>query len=262
MTVELAFDDRGVDHSGTPLVLLHAFPLTRAMFDQVATELAQRRRVITPDLRGFGESPDPGPDEPALERMAGDVVALLDRLGVARCVLGGVSMGGYLTMTVLRRHPERLTGVVLIDTKGSADTDEARTNRERVSGAVLQHGSRALRPMLDTLLGPTSRTERPQVVATVTGWLDAGRPDAVAWAQRAMAVRPASFDTLSAAELPGYVVVGEEDELTPHDDALALSAAFTPHAPVHVIPRAGHLSPVENPDAVAGALRDVLRHLP
>ncbi|MGH8827308.1 MAG: alpha/beta fold hydrolase, partial [Jiangellaceae bacterium] len=95
MTVELAFDDRGVDQPGTPLVLLHAFPLSRAMFDQVATELAQRRRVITPDLRGFGASPDPGSDEPALEPMADDVVALLDRLGVARCVLGGVSMGGY-----------------------------------------------------------------------------------------------------------------------------------------------------------------------
>lgn len=275
MTVRLAYSEFGASQGGTPLVLVHAFPLSRVMFDEVAMSLADRRRVIVPDLRGFGDSPGPGSDQPSVEAMADDVVALLDRLGIRRCVLGGLSLGGYVAMAMLRAHRERIEAVVLMDTKASADTDEGRANRERIAQAVLDHGTRALRPMLETLLGATTRARRPEVVARVTGWLDEADPAAVAWAQRAMAGRPDSFGTLAeagaaeagAAEgeragVRGFVVVGEEDVVTTHDDALAMAAAFTPHAPVHVIADTGHLSAVENADAVAGALRDVVRHLP
>ena len=270
MTVRLAYSEFGASQSGTPVVLVHAFPLSRVMFDEVATSLADRRRVIVPDLRGFGDSPGPGSDEPSVEAMADDVVALLDHLGIRRCVLGGLSLGGYVAMAMMRAYRERIEAVVLMDTKASADTDEGRANRERIAQAVLDHGTRALRPMLETLLGATTRARRPEVVARVTGWLDEVDPAAVAWAQRAMAARPDSFGTLAEAgaadgERPGvrgFVVVGEEDMVTTHDDALAMAAAFTPHAPVHVIADTGHLSAVENADAVAGALRDVVRHLP
>lgn len=243
-----------------PLVLLHAFPLSGAMFEPILGGLGERR-VIRPDLRGFGAAADPGPDDdPSLDLMADDVAALLDSLDIERAVVGGLSMGGYVAMAMLRRHRERMAGVILMDTKASADADEARANRERIARAVLAHGSRALRPMLDTLLADETRRDQPEVVATVTSWLDAARPAGVAWAQRAMAARPESFATLRSAGVPGAVVVGEHDAMSSHDDALAMAAAFEPSAPVHVIPRAGHLTPVENPEAVAGALRDVLRH--
>jgi pimeloyl-ACP methyl ester carboxylesterase len=170
-------------------------------------------------------------------------------------------MGGYVAMAMLRRHRERITALVLMDTKASADGDDARANRERVARAVMEQGSAALHPMLDSLLGETTRRERPGTVDQVTEWLDAVRPDGVAWAQQAMAARPASFDTLRDSQVPGFVIVGEEDELSPHEDAVAMAQAFVPPAPVYVIPGAGHLSAVENPDGVTGALRDVLRHL-
>ncbi|HEX6338753.1 MAG TPA: alpha/beta hydrolase [Jiangellaceae bacterium] len=258
MSVELAFDEAG---TGAPLVLLHAFPLSRAMYAEQLTGLADRARVIVPDLRGFGDSPGPGDADPSVDAMADDVAALLDRLGVQTCVVGGLSMGGYVAMAMLRRHRERITAAVLMDTKAGADGDEARANRERVASAVLEQGSAALRPMLDSLLGETTRQDRPGTVEQVTEWLDAVRPDGVAWAQRAMAARPESFDTLRGSGVPGFVIVGEEDEVSPHEDAVAMAEAFVPPAPVYVIPAAGHLSAVENPDAVTGALRDVLRHL-
>jgi pimeloyl-ACP methyl ester carboxylesterase len=256
-TVDLSHDEAG---SGLPLVLLHAYPLSRLMFGQQVAGLADRVRVIAPDLRGFGESPL-GSAEPSVDVMADDVTALLDRLGIDRAIVGGLSMGGYVAMAMLRRHPERLTAVVLMDSKASADEPAARENRERVARAVLDDGPGTLRPMLSNLLGETTRTERPEVVEQVSSWIESVDPPAVAWAQRAMAARPDSFATLVAAQIPGFVVVGEEDTLTTHDDALAMAAAFANPAPVHVIPRAGHLSAVENPDAVTGALRDVLRHL-
>ncbi|MGH8825582.1 MAG: alpha/beta fold hydrolase [Jiangellaceae bacterium] len=257
MPVDLAYEESG---TGAPVVLLHAFPLFRAMFAAQVAGLADLARVVVPDLRGFGASPGPGEDEPSIDAMADDVAALLGRLELGPAVVAGVSMGGYVTMAMLRRHPERVGAVVLMDTKASADDEAARGHRERIASAVLDSGSQELRPMLDGLLGRTTRSERPEVVETVTRWLDAARPDGVAWAQRAMAGRPESFGTLAAARVPAFVVVGEEDTLTTHDDALAMAAAFSQPAPVHVIPRAGHLSAVENPDAVTGALRDLLRH--
>ena len=259
MTVELAYDDAG---AGTPLVLLHAFPLSRAMYAEQVAGLADRVRVIVPDLRGFGDSPGPGDAVPSVDAMADDVADLLDRLGIRTCVVGGLSMGGYVAMAMLRRHRDRVAAVVLMDTKAGADGDDARANRDRVARAVLEEGPVALRPMLDSLLGVTTRRDRPDTVDEVTAWLDAARPDGVAWAQRAMAARPDSFDTLRDSGVPGFVLVGEEDELSPHKEAVAMARAFVPPAPIYVIPGAGHLSAVENPSGVTGALRDVLRRLP
>lgn len=258
MSVELAYDDAG---SGTPLVLLHAFPLSRTMFADQLSGLSDRARVIVPDLRGFGDSPGPGDDEPSLDAMADDVAALLDRLGIRTCVLGGISMGGYIVMAMLRRHRERVTAVVLMDTKAGADGEDARANRERVALAVLHEGPAALHPMLETLLAEDARKSRPDTVEKVRAWLDAANPEAVAWAQRAIAARPSSFETLRSSGVPGFIVVGEQDKLSPHGDAIAMAQAFSPEAPVYVIPNAGHLSAVENPAAVTGALRDVLRHV-
>ncbi|HEU4541260.1 MAG TPA: alpha/beta hydrolase [Jiangellaceae bacterium] len=258
MSVELAHDEAG---AGIPLVLLHGFPLSRVMFSGQRAGLADRARVIVPDLRGFGASPGPGESEPSIDAMADDVAALLDRLGVEKSVLGGLSMGGYVAMAMLRRHRERVDAVVLMDTKASADGDEARANRERVARAVLDDGSAALHPMLETLLGEKTRRNRPDTVEQVASWLDAARPEGVAWASRAMAARPESFDTLRSSGVPGFVVVGEQDTISPHEDAIAMAEAFTPQAPVYVIPGSGHLSAVENPDGVTGALRDVLRHI-
>ncbi|MBB5790676.1 alpha/beta fold hydrolase [Jiangella mangrovi] len=239
-----------------PVVLIHAFPLTPAVFDGV-TERLPGTTVIAPALRGFG-----GPDaagEPSLDTYADDVAAELDRRGVERAVVGGLSLGGYVTMAMLRRHPDRVAGVILMDTKASEDTDEARANRLRMADAVEKHGTRALRPMLDTLLGATTHRDRPGLVTQVTAWLDAARPDGVAWAQRAMAARPPSFDTLHDAAARGLeaatVVVGAEDTMTGPDEAAAMASALG-GVTVHVVDEAGHLSPLERPDVVAAILRE------
>jgi len=244
--VPLAVQEWG---SGRPLVLLHAFPLHSRLFDALG-ELPGYR-VITPDLRGFGASPL-ADDLPSLRAMADDVVALMDRLGLADAVVGGVSMGGYVTMELLRTAPERLAGVVLIDTKAEADTDQARAGRHTMADDVLRRGRDALDPMLQALLGETTRRGRPEVVTTVTSWLDEADPRAVAWAQRAMADRPDSTSTLTATGVPGAVVVGEEDELSPVVLAQAMASAWgtTPH----VVPATGHLSVVEDPTAARQAL--------
>jgi pimeloyl-ACP methyl ester carboxylesterase len=237
-----------------PLVLLHAFPLSSAMWAPLVPELAGVARVVLVDLPGLGASPLPGAGEPSLEVSAESVVGVLDRLGLQRAVLAGVSMGGYVAMALARRNPERVAGLALIDTKAEADAAEARANRLRMADAVLgETGTRVLAPMLDTLLGPTTHARQQPVVDAVRSWFADASPAGVAWSQRAMAVRPDSMPVLAELAVPAVVVVGEEDALTPPAAAEAMTAALA-DAVLTVVPGAGHLSPLEAPRWVARAL--------
>jgi len=216
--------------------------------------LAQREglagvcKVITPDLRGFGGSVL-GDDEPSLDAMADDVAQLLDDEGIDRAVVGGLSMGGYVTMALCRRHPDRLLGVILADTKAGADPDAARSNRERIAVSVLEEGTSVLlEEVLPKLVGQTTVRRRAMVFGRIRGLVQSAPPAATAWAQRAMAARPDSFGTLRALTVPALVIVGEEDELTPPAEADAMAETM-PDARLAVIEKAGHLSAIEQPEA-------------
>ncbi|MEU5877600.1 alpha/beta fold hydrolase [Spirillospora sp. NPDC047279] len=245
MTVQLYARDVG---AGTPLVLLHAFPLSSAMWLAQREGLAARFRVVTPDLRGFGGSVL-GEAEPSLDEMADDVARMFKRIGIARAVLGGLSMGGYVAMAMCRRHPDLVMGVVLADTRGGADSDEARAARLAQAERLESEGSVGVLvdEVLPHLVGPTTFRQRALVYGRVRGLVQATPAPAAAWAQRAMAARGDAFETLRGLKVPALVVVGAEDTLSTEDEARAMVEAI-PNAELLVIPRAGHLSPVEQPD--------------
>ncbi|GAA3116080.1 alpha/beta hydrolase [Planomonospora alba] len=220
--------------------------------------LASICKVITPDLRGFGGS-RLGDDEPSIDVMADDVARLLDEEGVDRAVVGGQSMGGYVTMALCRRHPDRVLGVVLADTKATADPEAARANRERIAAAVLDRGPSVLvEEVLPGLVGSTTRQRRAMVFGRIRGLVQAAPPGAAAWAQRAMASRPDSFETLRGLKAPALVIVGEEDELSPLSDAEAMVEAV-PDGRLTVIEKAGHLSAIEQPEAFNRAVTEFLK---
>ena len=255
MTVELA---AGVTGEGLPLVLLHAFPLSSAMWEAQAAGLAGVARVVTPDLRGFGASPL-GADEPSLDHAADDVAALLDRLGLGTVVLGGLSMGGYVAMAFLRRHPGRVAGLLLADTKAGADPAAARENRLRIAGRLDADGTAdvLVEDVLPALTGPTTAAERPEVVARVRAMVESVPPAAAAWAQRAMAARPDSLDVLRGVDVPALVLRGDEDALAGQADVAAMVDAL-PQGRLETLPRAGHLTALEVPDEVVRSVRGLL----
>ncbi|NKQ54853.1 alpha/beta fold hydrolase [Amycolatopsis sp. K13G38] len=235
-----------------PLLLLHAFPVDARMWNPVREPLSARLRLITPDQRGLGRSPLPESErEPSLEDAARDVLALLDKLELDRVVLGGCSMGGYLTMAVLRLAPERVAGLVLVDTKMTADAPEAVENRHKIATRATEEGVSGwlAESMLPNLLAERTRTSRPDVVHTLRDLIDNQPPSGVAWAARAMATRPDSADVLAEARIPALVVVGEEDVLTPPEAARAM-ADVLPDAELAVLSGVGHMSPLEEPHAL------------
>jgi pimeloyl-ACP methyl ester carboxylesterase len=248
-----------VTGDGPAVVLLHAFPMDSALWAAQRRPLAEAGlRVVTPDLPGFGGS-QASDEPPSLDVMADAVADLMDHLGLESAVVGGLSMGGYVTMAMLRRHPNRLTGIILADTKAVADTPEAAAVRLRMAAEVEAAGSTVgiADAMLGNLLGPTTRETRPEVVATVRRWIGAQPPEGVAWAQRAMATRPDSLSDITGFGGPVLVLYGEQDALAPAADAELMAAAARSGGSatsVVEIASAGHLTAVEDPEAVTRAL--------
>lgn len=245
-----------------PVVLLHAFPLSSAMWGAQHEGLGAAAGVelITPDLPGFGAAP-PSPEQPDLGVLAESVIGLLDERGRRPVVLGGLSMGGYVAMEILRRRPALVSALVLADTKASADTADGRERRLRMAARLDEDGSsRVLLDMLPAILGETTRAQQPGLVDGVRAEVERADPAAAAWAQRAMAARPSYLDTLASADVPALVVVGAEDTTTPVSDARAMVDAL-PQGRLELIEHSGHLSAVEAPKAFNQALGDFLRSL-
>lgn len=243
--------------SGPPLLLLHAFPLASFMWEPQVEALATRCRLIRFDARGFGASPL-GAGPLTMERIADDAAALLDALGLERATVGGCSMGGYAALAFARRHPGRLQGLALFDTRAGADSEDARAGRAALSARVLAEGAAAAATaFLPRLLGETTQREQPELAARLRERILATSPQAIAAALDGLAARADSRPTLAALRVPTLVLVGAEDVLTPPFEAEAMAAAI-PGARLEVVAQAGHLANLEQPAAVNAALLDLL----
>src|SRR5262249_19118745 len=126
------------------------FPFNRSMWAAQEADVGSVYRLITPDLRGFGETAAPDGAYP-VDDMADDVVELLDALQIREpMVLGGLSMGGYVALSLALGYPARFRALVLMDTRASADTPDAAANREAQARQVEETGSVA--PVVDAML--------------------------------------------------------------------------------------------------------------
>lgn len=243
--------------SGAPLVLLHGFPFSSALWRPQLAELRDSFRVIAPDLPGFGGSPLPAGSY-TMARLADDVAGLLDRLELEAVALGGLSMGGYVAFEFYRRHRERLLALILADTRAEPDTPDAKEDRARAAERARAEGTAGiLREMIPKLLAEKTRRERPDIVAELQEIMSEAMPEAVAAALEAMAAREDARPLLPELEAPTLVVVGGEDAITPPAAARAMADPI-PNVRVEIIEDAGHVSSLEAPDRFSRVVRDFL----
>lgn len=247
---------------GKPVVLLHAFPLSRAMWRPQVEALQGECRLLVPDLRGFGGT-SPFPGTPSVEAMADDVAALLRALAIVEpVVVGGLSMGGYVALAFARRHAPRLRALILADTRAEPDTPEGKANRNQTIAFAQAHSAaEVIGSMLPKLLGEETRRDRPEVAEEVRRIAAAQSPAAIVAALQALRDRPDARPGLGAVRVPTLVVVGSEDTLTPPAMAQTLAAGMA-GAQLVTIAGAGHLSNLEQPAAFNEAVRSFLRGLP
>ncbi|MEN2981666.1 MAG: alpha/beta fold hydrolase [Thermus sp.] len=225
------------------LVFLHAFPYNPRMWEGEVAYFRGRLPVLAPHYLGL-----------PLAEAAEGVLREMDEAGLEEAVFVGLSMGGYLIFELWRRAPERFLGLVLADTRAGADTEEARKNRYALRERVLREGVGFLpEALLSTHLGRTTREGRPEVVEKAKGLILEASPEAVAASLLALAQRPDSTPLLPGIRRPALVLVGEEDTLTPPEEAKALARAL-PEARMLILPEAGHLANLENPKAFRTAL--------
>lgn len=241
----LAYSDDG---PGPPVVLLHGFPLSRSMWDAQRGTLGSRYRVIAPDLRGHGESAAI-PGVATVDAMADDVIETLDGLQLrAPLVLGGLSMGGYVALSIAERYPERLRALMLLNTRAKADPPETARVREDLARQV--EAGKSPEPvvsgMLPKLFSPLTYERKADLVDRMRQVIMATDPAGVAATLRGLAVRPDRTGILSSIRVPTLVLAGSDDALIPREESEAMAGAI-PDARLVIVPEAGHLAPLENP---------------
>ena len=253
---EIAFDDIG---SGLPIIFLHAFPLSRTMWEPQVTGLVSECRCIPVDFRGFGDSATSPPF--TVDRYADDVAAVLDTLQIERAVIAGLSLGGYVSFAFWRRHRERVRALVLADTRAGADTAENITRRKYLIDLAHTQGSAAVaNAQIAGLVGKTTRDKRPDTYDAVHRSIAQASVEGIVGALKAMMTRPDSTPTLATIDVPTMIIAGSEDAATPPRESRAMHAAI-PGSRIEIIQRAGHLSNLERPAAFNTVLAEFLATL-
>ncbi len=251
---EIYYEVRG---EGPDLVLLHPFPAHHGVWAPVAEMLAGRYRVITPDLRGLGQSA-PGDGIASMEKHAQDLLRVCHDAGVQKAIFGGNSIGGYILFEFWRRFRERVAGLIFVDTKAAADTEEARKNRLVAADDVLNRGTEPfIDAQLPKLLGESTHRNRPDRVQETRRMMLQSSPLGIAAVQRGMAERPDSTPTLSTINVPTLVMVGEEDTLTPFAEMEKIHHGIRGSI-MRRVSMAGHYAPFEQPGECHRIMREML----
>ncbi len=248
------------DGNGTPLIFIHAFPLSKSMWLPQVDVLKEAYRVITIDLGGHGDS-DIVPWNDSLDGYAKNIIRLLDHLEITQAVFVGLSMGGYTLFSIYRHYANRVKAIVLADTRAQADSEEGQAGRQSMAEVAFKDGASAIASlMLPKLLAPATIEQRPEIVEEVRQMILQTPTAGIVVDLVAMAARPDSTDLLSTITCPTLVIVGEEDQATPVAESQYIAKRI-PGSTFVTIPQAGHLSNFEQPVVFNQAMQSFLeRH--
>lgn len=249
--------------AGWPVILLHGFPLSSAMWRPQLDRVPEGWRFIAPDLRGFGRSLPPkggshavDPNDMTMDDYAADILSLMDGLELEDAVIAGLSMGGYVAFAMFRNAPARFAGMVLADTRSQADTPQAREGRLEMREVLAKDGPRGV---ADRMLPKLFSADAPaEAIAAAREMIESASPEAIDAAIGALMSRPDSTPDLGRMTRGTLVVVGEHDAIAPAAEAEVMQRAI-PRSTLTVIPGAGHLANLEQPEAFSLALVDFLR---
>ena len=253
--IQMTYTDTGV---GRPVVLIHGYPFNRSLWNEQVAALSNSYRIITPDLRGFGES-DSSPGPATMNRMAQDVAQLLDHLEITRAVICGLSMGGYVALAFYKQFPSRVRALILADTRAQSDTEEGKQTRAQQAEKALSEGMAGIADaMLPKLLTPETVSKRPEIVKRVRDMMLKTKPEGAASALLGMAEREDLTELLPRITSPTLIMVGADDAITPVADSEKMHKAIA-NSRLVVLENAAHVSNLERTKEFNEALINFLR---
>ena len=252
----LAYEATG---SGRPLLLLHGYPLSRAIWQPQLEGLLDAAWMVAPDLRGHGET-EASEGAYSMKLLAEDAAALLEELGITQpVVVGGLSMGGYAALAFYRLLPKRVAGLILAATRAGADSPEGRAAREKAAATAREQGAGAIADaMLPKLLAPRTYAENPALVERVRTIMAGTSVAGIAGALMGMRDRPDSTALLAEIDRPVLVIHGADDQLIPPSEAEAMHLRLS-RSRLELVPGAGHLLNMEQPASFNAAVRNFLQ---
>lgn len=254
--ISLAYDDVG---TGPVILLIHGFPLNRSMWrPQLGDLVAAGYRVITPDLRGFGDSDEP--DGPySMDLFSDDLIGLLDHLEISHAVVAGMSMGGYVLFNLLERFPERISAAVFVVTRSVADDEAGRARRLQLAGEVLKFGPQVVADLFHPLMfAPGTVAARPKLAEEVYGLMVNTGSRGLSGGLLAMRERPDVTPLLRSIRTPSLVIGAEQDLACPVEHPRMIADGI-PGSRLELIADAGHLVNLEQPNQFNLLLLDFLR---
>ncbi len=233
--------------SSTPVIFLHGFPFSHAMWEAQCSVVSSRYRAIAYDIRGHGLS-DVGDGQYTIEGHVDDLMAIVKELGLRRPVIVGLSMGGYIALRALERSRDTFCAAVLCDTRSEADTDEGKLKRFSVIHSVKRIGSEPFaREFVKAVFAPDAPHRVPDAVAKIRGIISHTPPLSIAGTQLALASRTDTTAALPGFDLPVMILVGEHDQTTPPSASRSMHERIH-GSTMHIVPHAAHMSNLENPE--------------
>lgn len=255
---KMAYGSQG---QGTPLLFNHGFPLNRRMWEPQMHSTSLKAHMLAPDLRGHGDSE--AVDGPySMDLLADDCVDLLDALNIQQpAVVCGLSMGGYITLAIYRRYPERIQGLILAATRAGADSPEGKANRDKAIAQAENDGAAAIASsMLPKMMSPKTYKSNPDLVNQVENIMTSTSVQGIVGALEGMKRRADSTLLVSEIAVPTLIIHGEDDQLIPFQEAQGMHAAID-NSSFYLMPDAGHLSNLEQPDRFNQVVRKFLEKL-
>jgi len=237
--------------SGEPMLLLHGYPLDNRLWSSVMPILASQHYCIAPDFRGFGESVEETKSF-SIADLADDCALLLSKLGVQdKVVVCGLSMGGYVAMEFVERHPTNCSRAILTNTRCNADDIASATHRRSIANTALRDGvPKAVLPMLQKLLSQYTLANKPAVVELVKEMMMSTKASTIAWSQLAMAHRADFSLRMKSWDIPVVCIGGKDDTICPPSTVKQM-AEVIPNVTTYMVDGSSHLTPLEAPELFA-----------
>ena len=238
------YTERGIPQ-GLPVVFIHGFPFSHEMWEPQMKILPNNIRAITYDVRGHGTS-DVADGQYMMEFFVDDLIALLDHLVIDKAILCGLSMGGYIALRAIERHPERIKALVLCDTKSEADTNEAKVKRSATIQTVKTKGVKIFaEDFVKSIFAEKTIRNKPEIVEYIKRIILNNSPLGICGTLLALASRTDTTNVLPSINVPTLILVGEYDILTPPIATQAMHTKIT-DSELHILPNAAHMSNLEN----------------
>lgn len=242
------------------ILFIHGFIFDSSLWQRQIPALAGDYKIIVPDLRGFGESTDCD-GMITMESYVDDLFEILKETGIKKPVLAGLSMGGYAALRMAERSPEKFSGLILFDTRATADSDEAKLKRATGVRILQQGGLKTYATaLMDSVFSAGFKEREPD---EFQGFIDRAsqiRPEGAIGALLAMMGRTNTTEFLESTTLPVMAVCGEFDTLTPPSEMLQMMSNVK-NGEFHIVPDAGHAAPYENFTECNKLLTNFLRNI-